>query len=145
MLFCIFAKYSIASSIFYPSNKFDRQITNKLRSPVRCSSTIFNNGNQFPRLARHPGHHREPRKRWLLVGSFTLPTSLASHGSGTVNGTMEAYKRDRKTTVPSSCLPATISLLYLRHFLLESCIWTLQGETELCVTFLWFKFTCSGC
>lgn len=137
--FYIFAQYLVVSTIFYSSNKFGRQITDKLRSPF--STMVIN----FSRHARHPGHHPRPRKRWLLVGSFTLPTSLVSHGPGTVNGTRKAYKRDRWTTVPFSCLPATISLLYIQHFPVELCTWTLQGETELCVTFLEFKFTCSVC
>lgn len=139
MLFYIFAKYSIALTIFYSSSSIDKLPTNydhQLDVPQLFSTMAIN----FP---RHPGHHRGPRKRWLLLGSFTLPASLVSHGSGTVNGTREAYKRDRKTTVPFSCLLATISLLYIQHFPLESCTSTLQGETELCVTSLSFKFSCS--
>lgn len=141
MFFYIFAKYSIASTIFYSSNLLDKSPTNydhQLDVPQLFSTMTIN----FPRHVRHPGHHRVQRKRWLLLGSFTLPTSLVSHGSGNVNNRREAYKRDRKTTVPFSCLLATISLLYLQHFPPESCTSTLQGEIELCVTFLSFKFSC---
>lgn len=79
---------------------------NLLNASHRFSTIIIN----FPRQEHLA--YQCPRKQWELMGSFTLPTSSVSHGSGTMNRKRELYKRDPETLVPFSCSSAIVSLIY---------------------------------